>query len=204
MKPCVAERTALLVMDYQNYGVHPDGFWAERDPEFHRRLHASGAVANTAAAIAGARAEGAHVIYVVNQWREGHPDLSEHVPAFAGRKGTDIAVEGTWGVRIYDELKPQPNELIVSKRTISALTATDLDRLLRLRGIDTLVLTGIATNFVVEGTAREAADEGYRVVVLRDCCETHSEEMQRFSLETMAYLGEVVDVAEFLEALGSA
>ena len=59
---------------------------------------------------------------------------------------------------------------------MSALAATELDRLLRIKGISTLVLTGAATNWAVEGTAREASDLGYRVVVLRDCCAAMTDE----------------------------
>jgi nicotinamidase-related amidase len=58
----------------------------------------------------------------------------------------------------------------VYKRGVSALAGTELDRLFRLRDINTLVLTGVATQFAVEGTAREAVDRGYRVLVLEDCC----------------------------------
>jgi nicotinamidase-related amidase len=60
---------------------------------------------------------------------------------------------------------------------------TELDRLFRLKDVNTLVLTGVATQFAVEGTAREAVDRGYRVVVLEDCCASRIREVHRFSID---------------------
>lgn len=65
------------------------------------------------------------------------------------------------------------------------------------------MLAGIATNFVVEGMAREAADLGYRVVVLSDACETVNDEWQRFSFEIMSLLGRVITVDEFVAGLAA-
>jgi isochorismatase family protein len=78
---------------------------------------------------------------------------------------------------------PAPGEPVVYKRGVSALAGTELDRLFRLRDVNTLVLTGVATQFAVEGTAREAVDRGYRVVVLEDCCASRVKEVHQFSID---------------------
>jgi nicotinamidase-related amidase len=187
-----------MLMDFQNYGVHPKGYWAQRDPGQYTRLVASRTLDNAAKALAAARVAKLRVIHVVNRWREGQPDLDDGIPMWAGRRGTDSGVEGTWGAEIVEQLAPAADEIVVVKRTVSALATTDLERLLTLFGIRTLVLAGIATNFVVEGTAREAADRGYRVIALRDACETWSAEAQRFSIEILSLLGEVITVDEFV------
>jgi gluconolactonase len=194
--------TALLLLDFQNYGIHPDGYWAKRDPAMLARLNRNGVVANAARSLQAARAAGLRVIHVVNRWRPGHIDMDEQ-PLWAGRKGTDVAVEGTWGAEIIDELAPAPDEPIVVKRSVSALAGTELGRLLTLYRVRTVVLGGVATNFVVEGTAREAADLGYRVVVLSDASETINDDWQRFSLGILAMVGAVVTVDEFARALPS-
>ncbi len=188
-------------MDFQNYGVHPKGYWAERDPAQYERLVASRAVDNAATALAAARVAKLRVIHVVNRWRAGQPDLDDSIPIWASRRGTDSGIEGTWGAEIVEQLAPMTDEIVVVKRTVSALATTDLERLLTLFEIRTLVLAGIATNFVVEGTAREAVDRGYRVIVLRDCCETWSADAQRFSMEILSLLGEVIAVDEFIGLL---
>jgi nicotinamidase-related amidase len=144
------------------------------------------------------------IFHVVNRWRPGHVDMDERMPLWSGRKGTDVAVEGTWGAEIVDALAPLPDEPVVVKRSVSALAGTELARLLTLYGVDTLVLGGVATNFVVEGTARDAADLGYAVVVLSDASETMTDELQRFSLEILSMLGAVISVEEFGEIVGAA
>ena len=75
-------------------------------------------------------------------------------------------VEGTWGSEIHEKLTPQAGEPIVTKRGVSAFTASDLDQILRTKRIGTLILAGVATNFVVEGTARQACDLGYDTIVV--------------------------------------
>ena len=102
--------------------------------------------------------------------------------------------------QIVDALTPEPGEPVVVKRSISALAGTELPRLLALYGVRTVVLGGVATNFVVEGTAREAADLGYGVVVLSDASETLNDEWQRFSLEMMSMVGIVMTVDQFVTA----
>ncbi len=194
--------TALVLMDFQNYGVHPDGYWAKRDPVFFARLEKSGAVANAARALRAARRARVRVIHVANRWRPGHIDMDERMPMWAGRKGTDVAIDGTWGAEIFESLTPATDEAVVVKRSVSALAGTELARLLALWGVRTVVLAGVATNFVVEGTGREAADLGYEVVVLSDATETQSDEWQRFSLEIMAMVGSVMTVDEFVTACG--
>lgn len=193
-----ATRSVLLLMDFQNYGLHPDGYWAKRDPDLMSRIRSSKVLENAGVALTAARTAGMPVVHVVNRWRPGHGDLNPSMPMFADRIGSDIAVEGTWGAEIVDELQPLPTEPVVAKRSVSALTGTELPRLLTLIDARTLVLTGIATNFVVEGTAREAADRGYDVVVIKECCETYADDAQRVSLELMAMLGAVISLQEFV------
>jgi nicotinamidase-related amidase len=189
-------------MDFQNYGVHSDGYWAKRDPVFFARLQKSGTVAKAARALHAARRARLRVIHVANRWRPGHIDMDERMPMWAGRKGTDVAIDGTWGAQIIDSLTPAADEAVVVKRSVSAIAGTELARLLALWGVRTVVLAGVATNFVVEGTGREAADLGYEVVVLSDASETQSDEWQRFSLQIMAMVGRVMTVDEFVTACG--
>jgi nicotinamidase-related amidase len=100
---------------------------------------------------------------------------------------------------------PIPGELVIYKRGVSALAGTELDRLLRLQDVNTLVLTGVATQFAVEGTAREAVDRGYRVLVLEDCCASRVPEVHRFSIDViLRRLCEVTTAEGFIGALKGA
>lgn len=172
-------RTALVLLDFQNYGVHPRGYHALASPGWPPPavLHA---VEATERALTAARQHGLPVIHVGAAWRAGSPEMNRHIPVFA--RGPDRSVEGTWGAEFFESLKPAQGEIVIWKRSVSALAGTELDRLLRVQDITTLVLAGIATNFAVEGTAREAVDRGYGVVVLDDCCASATPAMHDFAV----------------------
>ena len=111
--------------------------------------------------------------------------------------------KGTWGAEIVDVLKPQPQDLIVEgKRGLCGFASTNLDFILRSRGIKTIALCGFLTNCCVESTMRTAYEKGYDVVTLKDCTATLSEEEQRLSIEkNYPMFSRVMTHTEFLEAL---
>jgi nicotinamidase-related amidase len=193
-------RTALVLLDLQNYNVHPDGYWASVSPGLVERVAPS--LERTVEALAAARAAAMAVIHVHNAWREGHPDINPHTPWQADARAVGRSTEGTWGVEAFAPVAPVDGEFIVRKRAVSAFAGTELDRLLHVRDVSTLALAGGVTNFAVEGTARDASDRGYRVIVLEDCCETVSDEWQAFSMtQVMPLIASVVTAAEFAQAL---
>jgi len=190
-------RAALLLLDYQNYNVHPDGYWARAMPGSAER--AAPAVARTAEVLAAARQSGITVIHVQDAWREGHPDVNPHTPWQADAKAAGRSTEGTWGIEFVEALAPVEGEIVVRKRAVSAFAGTELDRLLHIHDLATLVIAGIVTNFAAEGTARDASDRGYRVIVLADCCESVTDEMHEFSItQILPAIGEVVNAADFI------
>ena len=90
----------------------------------------------------------------------------------------------------------------MTKRGVSAFTASDLVQILQNKRIETLILTGVATNFVVEGTARQACDLGYNTIVVGDCCTSMSQEAHEASLVTaLPFLCTVSNLEEVTEAL---
>jgi nicotinamidase-related amidase len=101
-------------------------------------------------------------------------------------------------------VKPLAGEIVVYKRGVSALAGTELDRLFRIRDVRTLVLSGVATHFAVEGTAREAVDRGYRVVVLEDCCASRERAVHEYSIERiLRNLCEVTTGERFIAELAA-
>jgi len=194
------DRTALLLLDLQNYGVHPEGYWMTEMPEGIERIAPS--LARTVDALDAARTARIAIVHVGNAWRDGHPDVNVHAPWMQEAKTAGRSVEDTWGTEFFEPVAPIDGEFIVRKRAVSAFSGTELDRLLRVRDISTVALAGSITNFAVEGTAREASDRGYRVIVLEDCCESVSDEWQGFSMtQILPLIGEIVTVADFAEAL---
>jgi len=94
-------------------------------------------------------------------------------------------LSGTRGIEIIDELPPQPGDEIVVKHRFSGFFETDLDMLLRARGIETLIVTGTQTNVCVDSTARDAYFRGYYVVVLDDCTFTYDPGVHQMALQTI-------------------
>ena len=194
--------SALIVLDYQNYGVDPEGYHPQHTPGLLERTEEP--IAKTVRALDAARSAGLTVIHVGQAWREGHPDVNPAEPWQVAAKEAGRTVEGTWDVEFFPPVAPMLGEITVYKRCISALTGTDLDRLLRMKGITTLVLIGGATNGAVEGTARQGADMGYRVIVAEDCCFAMTDEEHEYSCKILSWMTTVIGVDEFVGSLGAA
>ena len=128
-----------------------------------------------------------------------YSDLLPHMRDFA------VSASNTRGHKeheILDVLAPRPGEPVLNKTTMSAFHSTGLDRLLRAWGVEQLLFTGISTNSCVEGTARDAADRGFRCLLVEDGCGAASQPLHDATCANFArLLGRVAPSADVLAEL---
>ena len=192
--------TALLVMDLENDIIHPDG--AFKDFGFAKMVADNNLLGKTNELLAAARGAGVTVIYISVKFRPGYPERPANAGLWEAIHGANALVEGTWGAEIHEQVAPQKGEAVVTKRAASAFAASDLDQILRAGHIGTLILAGVATNFVVEGTARQASDLGFNTIVVSDCCASMSQEAHDSALTTaLPFLATISNLEEVVAAL---
>jgi nicotinamidase-related amidase len=181
-------RAALLMMDYQVGIVARNG--------------AEAAVAAAAEATGRARAAGLPVYWVQVGFRPGYPEVSRRNRMFSALAEAGQLVLGDPTTALHPALKSEPDEVVVTKKRVSAFAGSDLDVILRAAQIDTLVLGGVATSGVVLSTVRQAADLDYGLVVLADACADADAEVHRVLLEKVfPRQAEVTTVANWAAAL---
>ncbi|HET6252497.1 MAG TPA: isochorismatase family cysteine hydrolase [Puia sp.] len=183
--------TALLIMDVQEGTVG-------RVSDSAALLSALGQ------AVKAARAAQIPVIYVVVGFRKGIPEISE---VTTNKSFGALKAAGWPGIeepiQVDPAVAPQPGEMVVTKRRVSAFAGSDLEVILRGHKIEHLVLAGIATSGVVLSTVREAADKDYRLTVLSDGCADMDPEVHGVLLnKVFPRQSDVLTVAEWAAGLG--
>jgi biuret amidohydrolase len=151
-----------------------------------------------------ARGAGIAVIYTRVAWKSDYSDLIPNSPMLDMVVQRKCLVDGRNQAEIVPQLSPHPGDVVVTHKRVSGFTDSDLDWQLRVRGIETLLFAGVATNVSVEGTARQASDLGYRTVVISDACSAADENAHDASLNSLGLLAEIVTSAEAIGAINGA
>ncbi|WP_405748664.1 cysteine hydrolase [Streptomyces sp. NBC_01020] len=168
-------KTALVLIEYQNDFTSEGG---ALNGAVAGVMEKTGMLANTVALAGAARAAGVTIMHAPITFAPGYGELSRH--PYGILKGVvegSAFVKGTWGAAIVDDLAPAEGDIVIEgKRGLDTFASTNLDFILRNKGIDTIVLGGFLTNCCVESTMRTGYENGFRVITLPDCVAATSQE----------------------------
>ena len=175
-------KTALVLIEYQNDFTSEGGTLHEAVKGV---MDSSNMLPNTVETVKKARELGATVIMAPISFAEGYNEITSHpYGILKGVVDTNSFLKGTWGADFVDDLKPEENDIVVEgKRGLDTFASTNLDFILRSRGIENIALGGFLTNCCVESTMRTGYERGFNVITLTDCVAATSEEEQRVAIE---------------------
>ena len=193
-------RTALLVV-HMAKGVAGD-VDTPFNRLFRRRAEEKGVIRVQARLLDGFRKAKAKVIYTLVTYQPGLPGVRPNSPLFRTLVGSPTLLQGTPAVEVIEDIAPRPDEPVVRGQAANGFDGTALDTILRVAGVDTLVLVGIATDVAGESTARAASDRQYRTIVVSDACQADSDEAHARALDVLQkWFSETPTADEVLAAL---
>jgi ureidoacrylate peracid hydrolase len=178
---CDPRYAALIVVDVQNDFVSPEGSAGKRGDDVGAAI---AMIPNLTRLIEEGRRVGLTIIYI----RTTHSDWTD-TPSWIYRtsqkSGLSTCREGSWGAEFYDGISPLPSERVVIKHRYSAFINTDLNTVLRARGIQSVLVCGVATNVCVETTARDGYMYDYYVTMIDDCSAAYDAKLHMGTLENI-------------------
>ncbi|GGF27333.1 cysteine hydrolase family protein [Echinicola rosea] len=164
--------TALLVMDMQSVILN---FMPNHETTLH----------NVAKCLKKAREDKIQVIYVRLGFRDGFPEISEKNKSFTNFRKYLTTLDPSEISQIHPSILPFAEDIVVTKKRISAFSGSDLEMILRSMDIDHLILTGVATSGVVLCTFLEAMDKDYQLTVISDACQDKDETLHHMVIDKL-------------------
>jgi biuret amidohydrolase len=186
---------AFLLLHWQNEVVEAKGTIGRRGPA--QAIEAAGTFARVERALDLAAGSNTAIIHVVFAANEAGSSTSTALNLRASL--TDAFQPGSWGVQVPDRLR-RPRDTVVTHDTMSALAGTGLADRLREQQVQRVVLCGVSTLLVVVATAFAAADEGFDVTVVSDCCAAPTPEAQHNALAQLAVISTVGTLDELQQS----
>ncbi len=176
------KKTAVVLIEYQNDFTSDGGTLHDAVKGV---MEKENMLPNTVETVEKARELGATIIHAPITFTSDYHELSPTpYGILKGVVDSKSFRKGTWGVEIVQDLTPTEQDIVIEgKRGLDAFASTNLDFILRSRGITTIALGGFLTNCCVESTMRTGYEKGFDVVTLKDCTATLSEEEQRLAVE---------------------
>lgn len=160
--------TAVVLIEYQNDFTSQGGVLHDAVADV---MDSTGMLDKTQQVVQAARAAGATIMHAPITFTAGYQEISAHpYGILKGVVDGNAFVKGEWGAAIVDALAPQEGDIVIEgKRGLDTFASTNLDFILRSKGITTIILGGFLTNCCVESTMRSGYENGYQVVTMSDC-----------------------------------
>lgn len=151
----------------ENDLIHPDG--PNGKAPFGEQARERGIIARTQNAIRKARAAGLIIGFVRVTFSPDYRECPDTSPVFTFARKNGLFKLGAWGTEIHPDLAPQPPDIQIIRHRVSPFYGTNLEPILRARGIRRIYCSGVSTNGVVQAVVREGHDRDYEIVLLEDC-----------------------------------
>lgn len=178
---CDPRYAALIVVDVQNDFVSPEGSAGKRGDDVGAAI---AMIPNLTRLIDQARKVGLTIVYIRTTHSEW-TDTASWIYRTSQKSGLSTCREGTWGADFYDGIAPLSSERVVIKHRYSAFINTDLNTVLKARGIQSILVCGVATNVCVETTARDGYMYDYYVTMIDDCSAAYDAKLHMGTLENI-------------------
>lgn len=199
-----ASRSAVVLIEFQHDFTSEGGALHGAVADV---MEQTSMIENTQALLAAAREAGATIIHSPIQFAPGYNEITSHpYGILKGVVDTNAFVKGEWGSQIVADVEPQEGEIVLEgKRGLDAFASTNLDFILRSKGVQTVALAGFLTNCCVESTMRSAYEKGFEVITITDCLgATSMEEHENAIKYDYPMFSKPMTSGEFAEALGGA
>lgn len=185
---------ALLCLDFQNDIVHDDGKVSAKGYARYNAAHQTTARVR----LLQQQFRQAHlpVIHVRLGFSADYREQPKDSPLMGRAHEFGAFMLAGWGTEFFTEVAPLAEETIITKHRVSAFYATELELLLRTQGVKEIYLSGVATDMVVESTARDAHDRDFSVFIIEDCCIAANADDHAHSLQAMKKLAKIIRLDE--------
>lgn len=185
-------RNALVLIDYINEIVHPNGKISSCASAFAN----NNIIPKINQALAHARQNSWLIIWVKVGFQNNYLEVSHNSEIFSTAMANNALKRDTWGMQLIDGIDYLGDEIVIFKNRINAFYATNLELILRSHEISNLYLGGVSTEMAIQSTARDAHDKDFKVYVIEDLCASGDLELHEHSIKVLSRLAKIITVTQ--------
>lgn len=195
MTTLASKETALIVVHLQPDIVSPGTAFGKL---FNEQVVAGNILAQCNKAMQAVREAGGLVVLLRIAFQDDYSDLADSIPLLQMVVQAECLKEGSQGAALVSDITVEPEDVILTHQRPGPFTGSDLDKVLSEKGIQNVVVCGVATNASVETTVRQASDLGYSTSVLTDACSAADEAAHQASLGSLSLFAQHVTIDDLM------